>query len=135
VFGHQANTRSGGYAEARGGMYMYMCLAVFSFLWRGGRRGGREGAAGGFVEVGASSLCADVLWGRCIRLAFGFLWIPVVDGWQQRFIAPPSSLLRLNPSISIPKEGDNLRSPFQAIVPCDLAMLPMQLFAWRNLLV
>ena len=55
--------------------------------------------------------------------------------WGYRFLVPPSSLLRLNPSISIPKEGDNLRSPFQAIVPCDLAMLPRQLCAWRNLLV
>ena len=31
-----------------------------------------------------------------------------------RALAPPSSLSRLNPSISIPKEGDHHRSPFQA---------------------
>jgi len=31
-------------------------------------------------------------------------------------LAPPSSVLRLNPSVLIPKEGDNLRSPFQATI-------------------
>ena len=33
------------------------------------------------------------------------------------FLAPPSSVLRLNPSVSIPKEGDHHRSPFQATHP------------------
>ena len=50
-------------------------------------------------------------------------------------LAPPSSVLRLNPSVWVPKEDDNLRSPFQAIVPCDLSMLPWRLFARRNLIV
>jgi len=40
------------------------------------------------------------------------------------FLAPPSSVLRLNPSVLIPKEGVNVRSPFQATIPCDLSMLP-----------
>lgn len=39
---------------------------------------------------------------------------PVGDGV---LLAPPSSVLRLNPSVSIPKEGDNHRSPFQATNP------------------
>jgi hypothetical protein len=55
-------------------------------------------------------------------------------GYTELF-SPPSSVLRLNPSVLIPKEGDNLRSPFQAIIPCDLTMLPRRLFAWRNLIV
>ena len=53
----------------------------------------------------------------------------------QGFLAPPSSVLRLNPSVSIPKEGDNHRSPFQAIIPCGLTMLPHWLFSERNVTV
>lgn len=69
---------------------------------------------------------------RLVRVTLCVMWALFK---AERVLVPPSSLLRLNPSVSIPKEGDNLRSPFQAIVPCDLAMLPRQLFAWRNLLV
>jgi len=39
-------------------------------------------------------------------------------------LAPPSSVLRLNPFFCMPKEGVNVRSPFQATIPCDLSMLP-----------
>ena len=69
------------------------------------------------------------------RLVSSYPFPPVATRWGTEFFSPPSSVLRLNPSVSIPKEGDNHRSPFQAIVPCDLAMLPRRLFAWRNLLV
>ena len=52
-----------------------------------------------------------------------------------KFLAPPSSVLRLNPSVLIPKEGDNLRSLFRAMCPCGLTMLPPQLFVGRNVTV
>ena len=50
-------------------------------------------------------------------------------------LAPPSSLLRLNPSVLIPKEGDNHRSLFRATIPCGLTMLPWLLLARRNVTV
>jgi hypothetical protein len=41
-------------------MYMYMCLAVFSFLWRGGRRGGQGGGCG---AASRPRLCASWFYG------------------------------------------------------------------------
>ena len=54
----------------------------------------------------------------------------------RHFLAPPSSVLRLNPSVLIPKEGDHLRSPFQATIACDLTMLPQPMIVvGRNVIV
>jgi hypothetical protein len=88
-----------------------------------GREAGRWGW--GFVwlcgfRVFASVPCGygvDVL---CVSTPHSFGWWPEAKG----LLAPPSSLLRLNPSVSIPKEGDHHRSPFQAMLPCGLTMLP-----------
>jgi len=81
--------------------------------------------------------------GRCVHLGgcwlvvvFSFLFVNLCARWPcfaladaNGFLAPPSSVLRLNPSVWIPKEDEHLRSPFQATSPCDLAMLPWRLLS------
>lgn len=81
--------------------------------------------------------------GRCVHLGgcwlvvvFSFLFVNPCARWlcfaladANGFLAPPSSVLRLNPSVWIPKEDEHLRSPFQATSPCDLAMLPWRLLS------
>jgi hypothetical protein len=69
------------------------------------------------------------------RFIFRLLLL-LVAALVANFLAPPSSVLRLNPSVSIPKEGDHHRSPFQATIPCGLTMLPWpMILARRNVTV
>jgi len=39
-------------------------------------------------------------------------------------LSPPSSVLRLNPSVLIPKETNTTGPLFRPLIPCGLAMLP-----------
>jgi hypothetical protein len=102
-------------------------FSVWSFLFAGCLQ--ELAGRGGGVEVGASSLC-PMGYGSWFNVG---IFVPLSSGgwgWcritlsvmlgclgPQGFLAPPSSVLRLNPSVLIPKEGDNLRSPFQATNP------------------
>jgi hypothetical protein len=116
-------------AEPPHPMCMYKGWSVWSFLLvapciagKGGGEGGGRGLCG-CAGFGCLLLCHGP-WatGSCVvRKHTPFIRL-VARG--DRFISPPSSLLRLNPSVSIPKEGDHHRSPFQATIPCGLTMLP-----------
>jgi hypothetical protein len=105
-----------------------------------------EGGGGGWGVVGVFEVCGRLL-RALLRGWVVYLCVstPLADGWAgvtvlvsvgwlatQTFLAPPSSLLRLNPSVLIPKEGDHRRSPFQAMCPCDLAMLPSSMIVMRR---
>jgi len=88
-------------------------------------------------------LCAAVTWSHSAAYACGIesnerqrgartTSVSEASGPWRMAIAPPSSLSRLNPSIYIPKEGDHRRSPFQAMLPCDLTMLPSSMIVMRR---
>ena len=87
---------------------------------------------------------------RCVHLVglfggggFSFLFVNPCARWPWFCVrcwadvfSPPSSVLRLNPSVWIPKEDEHLRSPFQATTPMrsgDAALAVV--VARRNLIV
>jgi hypothetical protein len=82
------------------------------------------------VGGGAAQLLVLSIYVFSWCVARGFVFVFFIFGLLLAtcgFLAPPSSVLRLNPSVLIPKEGDHHRSPFQATIPCGLAMLPTTL--------
>jgi len=91
----------GGSAEPPPSLYMYMCCSVCSFLLVASLSQGREAEGGG----GLLCLWSPWLRGLCVY-TFPFPSMAsmlIGSGWRwasgYKFLVPPSSLLRLNPSV------------------------------------
>jgi hypothetical protein len=70
-------------------MYMYMCLAVFSFLWRGGRRGGQGGGCGGLRRGRGLVSVRRCFMGWVYTVGF---WLPLNSGGRRlatKVYSPP----------------------------------------------
>ena len=93
------------------------------------------GGRGGVVRfVSVLRWVAPVVWGVVVcreqpSAARALGQLSVCEGVRPlTFLAPPSSVLRLNPFFCMPKEGVNVRSPFQATHPVrsvDAAPVPL----------